>query len=272
IAMGNSFAQNATYAFAPNLYDGKTLLHINIDPDEIGKVYKPTVGLISDIKPAVIAISKALEGRVDPRPVTKIVTDKYIDHPLEPTNGSMHPAALSRAISEMLPENSVILGDAGAHMLWLNCHLSLTKGQLYQNPGSFGPMASHVNGALGIKCANPARTVVCGCGDGDYLMAGFELLTAVEYDIPVIWVIFNNGEFNIIKQFMVNMYGDHAYMRFANPDYMKYAEACGALGYKAETVEEFKAAFASALASGRPAVIDAVVESEVYPPFNMGRV
>jgi acetolactate synthase-1/2/3 large subunit len=103
-------------------------------------------------------------------------------------------------------------------------------------------------------------------------MAGFELLTAVEYDIPVIWVIFNNGEFNIIKQFMVNMYGDHAYMRFANPDYMKYAEACGALGYRTETVEEFKAAFASALASGRPAVIDAVVESEVYPPFNMGRV
>jgi acetolactate synthase I/II/III large subunit len=184
----------------------------------------------------------------------------------------MHPAELSRSISNMLPDNSIVMGDAGAHMLWLNCHMRLTRGQLYQNPGSFGPMASHVNGALGVKCADPKRAVICGCGDGDYLMAGFELLTAVQYDIPVIWVIFNNGEFNIIKQFMVNMYGDHAYMCFKNPDYVKYAEACGGVGYHVENVEEFEKAFSSALSSNRPTIIDAVVASDVYPPFNMGRV
>src|SRR5256884_7442868 len=62
-----------------------------------------------------------------------------------------------------------------------------------------GSMACHVNGALGVKCANPDRPVIVGCGDGCYLLSGFELLTAVQYDIPVIWIIFNDGEFKLIQ-------------------------------------------------------------------------
>ncbi|MFP4365201.1 MAG: thiamine pyrophosphate-dependent enzyme, partial [Spirochaetia bacterium] len=167
---------------------------------------------------------------------------------------------------------AIVLGDAGAHMLWLNCYLNLTKDQRYQNPGSFGPMASHVNGSIGVKCANPDKVVVSGCGDGGYLMAGFELLTAVQYNIPVIWVIFNNGEFNVIKKFLLNMFGTHAYMEFNNPDYVKYADACNTLGYKVNTIEEFREAFQKALDLNKPVLIDASVESEVYPPFALGKV
>ena len=103
-------------------------------------------------------------------------------------------------ISKVAPENAIIMGDAGSHMLWLSEYLNLTGNQRYQNPGSFGPMASHTNGCIGVKCANPDKVVISGSGDGCYLMAGFELLTAVQNDIPVIWVIFNNGEFNVIKK------------------------------------------------------------------------
>ncbi|HEC69121.1 MAG TPA: thiamine pyrophosphate-binding protein, partial [Candidatus Omnitrophica bacterium] len=175
-------------------------------------------------------------------------------------------------ISRNLPENAIVMGDAGAHMLWLNCYLHLTKNQRYQNPGSFGPMASHVNGSIGVKCANPDKTVICGCGDGAYLMAGFELLTAVQYDIPVIWVIFNNGEFNVIKKFLINLFGEHAFMQFKNPDYVKYAEACGAQGWRVEKLEEFEPVFKKALSLGKPALIDVAVESEVYPPFSLAKV
>jgi len=165
-----------------------------------------------------------------------------------------------------------VLGDAGSHMLWLNCYLDLTKNQRYQNPGSFGPMASHVNGSIGIKCAHPDKTVICGCGDGGYLMAGFELLTAVQNNIPVIWIIFNNGEFNVIKKFLLNIYGKHAFMQFLNPDYTMYAEACGAKGFKAETIEEFEDAYKKALILNKSVIIDVHIESEVYPPFGLGRV
>ena len=272
IAIGNSFAQNATFAFKPDLYKDKTLIHINIDKNEINKVYKADCGIVSDAKAAVSALKeelKKLNPSVFPKKVKK---EFWYDVPVEYSGNKIFPGEMVKIISRNLPENAIVMGDAGAHMLWLNCYLHLTKNQRYQNPGSFGPMASHVNGSIGVKCANPDKTVICGCGDGAYLMAGFELLTAVQYDIPVIWVIFNNGEFNVIKKFLINLFGEHAFMQFKNPDYVKYAEACGAQGWRVEKLEDFEPAFKKALSLGKPALIDVVVESEVYPPFSLAKV
>ncbi len=272
LAVGNSFAQNATFGFRPTLYDDKVLMHINIDPQELDKVYEADYSMVSDVKPAIVGIAEALASRVGEVATKSIPREKWYDLPVEYQGDKLHPAEMVRAMSQHLPENSIVMGDAGAHMLWLNCYLNLTQNQRYQNPGSFGPMASHTNGAIGVQCANPDKRVIAAVGDGCYLMAGFELLTAVQYDIPVIWVIFNNGEFNVIKKFLINIYGDHAYMQFQNPDYVMYAQACGARGYRATTLDEFEAAFTEALASHQPALIDVQVESEVYPPFALGRV
>jgi acetolactate synthase-1/2/3 large subunit len=272
LALGNSFAQNATFNFRPDLYANKTLMHINIDRHEIGKVYQANYSMVSDIKPAVAGIMQALEalvGKVEPKEVEKAF---WYNTPIEYSGSKIHPAEMVRLISKNLPANSIVLGDAGAHMLWLNCYLHLTQNQRYQNPGSFGPMASHTNGAIGVKCAHPDKQVIAAVGDGCYLMAGFELLTAVQYDIPVVWVIFNNGEFNVIKKFLLNIYGEHAYMQFNNPDYVAYAKACGAEGYRVEDLAEFEPTFLKALTTNKPTLIDVVVESEVYPPFGMGRV
>ncbi len=272
LAAGNSFAQNATFGFRPDLYDEKTLMHINIDPQELDKVYEADYSMVSDVKPAIVGIAEALASRVGAVAPMSIPREKWYDLPVEYQGDKLHPGEMVRTMSRHLPENSIILGDAGAHMLWLNCYLNLAGNQRYQNPGSFGPMASHTNGAIGVQCANPDKRVIAAVGDGCYLMAGFELLTAVQYDIPVIWVIFNNGEFNVIKKFLINIYGEHAYMQFQNPDYVMYAQACGAQGYRATTLEAFESAFTEALASHKPALIDVLVESEVYPPFALGRV
>ncbi|MBN2120321.1 MAG: thiamine pyrophosphate-binding protein [Candidatus Omnitrophica bacterium] len=272
IAIGNSFAQNATFGFKADSYSAKTLIHINIDEKEINKVYKATIGIVSDVKPAITRIAQELSkkiSKVEPKTANK---ETWYDTPIEHKGSKIHPGEMVKIMSRNLPPNSIIMGDAGSHMLWLNCYLKLTKNQRYQNPGSFGPMASHVNGSIGVKCANPDKTVICGCGDGAYLMAGFELLTAVQYDIPVIWVIFDNGEFNVIKKFLINLFGEHAFMQFQNPDYVKYAEACGSYCTRVEKLEDFEPAFKKALASGKPALIDVVVESEVYPPFSLAKV
>jgi len=272
IAIGNSFAQNATFAFKPDLYKGKTLIHINIDPNEIDKVYKADYGLESDIKPAILGIMQELAGKVVSIEPKNIESEKWHDTPIDYDGDKIHPGELVKAISKNLPDNSIVFGDAGSHMLWLNCYLKLGKNQRYQNPGSFGPMASQTNGSIGVKCANPDKVVVSGSGDGCYLMAGFELLTAVQYDIPVIWIIFNNGEFNVIKKLLINLFGEHAFMQFQNPDYVAYAKACGADGYHIEKLEDFDAVFKNALKSNRPTLIDVVVESEVYPPFSLAKV
>jgi acetolactate synthase-1/2/3 large subunit len=213
-------------------------------------------------------VSKSVDS-VEPKTIEK---DKWYNTPVDYSGDKIYPGEMVKILSDNLPENAIVLGDAGAHMLWLNCYLNLAKNQRYQNPGSFGPMASHTNGAIGVKCANPDKVVVSGSGDGCYLMAGFELLTAVENNIPVIWVIFNNGEFNVIKKLLINNFGEHAFMQFRNPDYVMYAKACGAEGYRVEKLEDFEGAFKKALQSNKPALIDVVVESEVYPPFSLSKV
>lgn len=272
IALGNSFAQNATFGFKPDLYEGKTLIHINIDENEINKVYKADIGLISNIKDAVKSIKEELDRKNLSIEKVEIKRDRICDEVIDMKTERIHPGKLVQVLSKHLPENSIVMGDAGSHMLWLNCYLDLTKNQHYQNPGSFGPMASHVNGSIGVKVANPDKTVICGCGDGAYLMAGFELITAVQENIPLVWIIFNNGEFNIIKKFLINLFGEHAYMQFKNPDYVKYAEACGAKGFKADTIEKFEEVLVKALKLNEPVIIDARVEKDMYPPFSLAKV
>ena len=273
LAMGNSFAQNATFAFRPDLYAGKQLIHINIDPAEIDKVYKADVRVVSDIKPALQSILALLAACDLPQSETPVLPQgHYYDEPEHRDARRIFPGDMVRLLSDNLPANAIVMGDAGSHMLWANCYLKLCGNQRYQNPGSFGPMASHTNGCIGVKCANPDKAVIACVGDGCYQMAGFELMTAVQYNIPVIWIIFDNNEFNIIKKFLLNMYNDEAFMTFDNPDFVRYAEACGAKGYRVERLEDFVPAFKEALSLGKPCLIDVLVDNEVYPPFDLGRV
>ncbi|MFD0852917.1 thiamine pyrophosphate-dependent enzyme, partial [Actinomadura adrarensis] len=134
--------------------------------------------------------------------------------------------------------------------------------------GGFGPMAGHVNGAIGVKVAQPDRTVVVGAGDGCYALSGFELMTAVEHDIPVIWIIFDDREFKLIKLYQLATYLESGLVEFENPDFAAHARACGADGYRVETLEQFEDAFRKALAAGRPTVIDAAITRWAVPHYS----
>ena len=101
-------------------------------------------------------------------------------------------------------------------------------------------------------------------------MAGFELMTAIQYDIPVVWVIFNNGEFNVIKKFLLNIFGDQAFMQFTNPDFVRLTESFGALGLRAKTPDELRSALDQGFSANRPTVIEVPVDT--FPePFELLR-
>ena len=272
LAVGNSFAENATLLFKADLYGNKTLMHINIDPKEIHKVYPADFSMVSDAKSALSAILNQIDalGGMKAGNAPALATDKkkWIDMPNQGSAKKIHPADVARAISTVAPENAIIMGDAGSHMLWLSEYMKLGKNQRYQNPGSFGPMASHTNGCMGVKCANPDKVVISGSGDGCYLMAGFELLTAVQNNIPVVWVIFDNGEFNVIKKFLLNMFNDHAYMSFMNPDYVAYAKSCGAEGFRVEKTEDLEPVLKKAISLNKPVLVDVVIDGDVFANMN----
>jgi len=269
VAVGNSFAQHATFNFRPDLLKGKTLIHINISAQEINKVYQADCGVVADAKAAIAALTAALLPLVDFLPSAHVEKDGHTTAALinlEPHH--VHPGQLAQSLSKMLPDNGIVLADAGAHLAWLGYFLQLRRGQHYRKPGSFGPMAWAVNGALGTKMAFPDRPVIVGCGDGCYLLSGFELLTAVKYNIPVIWIIFDDGEYKLIKLYQLSAYHESGLVDFPNPDYVAYAKACGALGFRVNSLAEFEAAFRAALASAKPTLIDASITRLALPHYS----
>jgi acetolactate synthase-1/2/3 large subunit len=268
LAVGNSFSQNGTFNFHADLFKGKTLIHVNIDSEEINKVYDADYALVSDAKPAIAALTSEMSRSVDSVAPAQVVKDGHRSAPIIRLDDRLHPGELAQSLSKLLPDNSIVLADAGAHLAWLAYYLELSRGQFYRKPGSFGPMACHVNGALGAKCANPDRHVIVGCGDGCYLLSGFELLTAVQNDIPVTWIIFNDGEFKLIKLYQLATFHEFGLIDFTNPDYVAYAKACGAQGHRVETLEAFESAFQEALASGKPTLIDAVITRLAVPHYS----
>jgi acetolactate synthase I/II/III large subunit len=272
VAVGNSLNQHATFGFQEDLFRDKLLVHINISETEIGKVYQADHALVADARLAIAAITDALAQEIGPVAARQVDGRDYearriprlpaVIHP------SIHPGQLAQTIGKMLPPRGVILADAGAHLAWLGYYVELEEGQNFRKTGTFGPMAGHVNGAIGAKVAQPDRTVVVGCGDGCYSLSGFELMTAVENDIPVIWVIFNDDEYKLIKLYQFATYGETGLVRFRNPDFAAYARACGADGYRVERLDEFEEAFSAALASGRPTLIDAKITRWAIPHYS----
>ena len=134
--------------------------------------------------------------------------------------------------------------------------------------GVYGPMGIGVCGTIGVKYADMTRPVVAAVGDGSYLMMGFGLMTAVQYGIPVVWVIFNDGEFKLIKLYHLSAFFKKALTEFENPDWVAYARACGAEGYVDEDEDAFEAALRAALASGRPCLIDARIIRLALPHYS----
>jgi acetolactate synthase I/II/III large subunit len=268
LAIGNSFAQHATFDFQDDLFEGKTLIKINIDPGEMKKVYPPDHEIVADARLAVVGLMEEMS-----RTVSAVLARDYEmqDYETEKVLGLgrlINPGEMTQSLSRLLPDNAIVLGDAGTHSAWLAYYLELRDGQFFRKPGTFAPMAGNTNGALGVKCAYPDRTVVVGCGDGCYLMSGFEILTAVDYDIPVIWIIFHDDEFKLIKLEQLATFHETALVEFRNPDYAAYARSCGADGYRVETLEEFERAFQSAVASKRPTLIDAMITRKALPHYS----
>jgi acetolactate synthase-1/2/3 large subunit len=235
---------------------------------EIDKAYKADYALVSDAKRALVALIDALEKKVGPRPPARVDHRDYEAQLLLPRPGGIHPGKLAQSIGRMLPPRGILLADAGAHLAWLGYFVELADGQNFRKPGTFGPMAGHVNGAIGLKLAHPDRAVVVGCGDGCYSLSGFELMTAVEHSLPVVWIIFNDGEFKLIKLFQLSAFMESGLVEFQNPDFAAYARACNADGYTVETLEEFERAYAAALASKRPSVIDAKISRLALPHYS----
>ncbi len=268
LAVGNSFAQHATFDFFDGLFDDKTLIHLNVDAGEFDKFYKADHVVLGDARQSLQGLFDRLDASIGPVPERDYRPKDYDERFIISPQKQLHPGEMVQKISQMLPPGGVVLADAGAHAAWAGYYLELKEGQNFRKPGTYGPMGIGVCGAIGVKYAEMHRPVVAAVGDGSYLMTGFELMTAVQYNIPVVWVIFNDSEFKLIKLYQLSAFFKTGLVEFDNPDYAAYARSCGADGYVVNKLDEFEKAFAAALASGKPTLIDARITRLALPNYS----
>jgi acetolactate synthase-1/2/3 large subunit len=165
-----------------------------------------------------------------------------------------------------LPEDAIVTNGAGNFSVWVHRFYRHARYRTQLGPTS-GAMGYGVPAAVAAKAVHPERVVVCFCGDGDFLMTGQELATAVQYGLAIVVIVVNNGMYGTIRMHQERHYpGRVIGSDLVNPDFAAYARAFGAHGELVEVTEQFAPAFERALSSGRPAVIELRIDPQAITP------
>ena len=267
VVMGARFSDRVTgntEKFAKNA----KIIQLDIDPVEINKNVLITEEIIGDLKDVLKTLNKRLKQQNHAEWLEKIqgYKEKY---PLK-----YHPNVLSgpflvEEIYRQTNGEALIVTEVGQHQMWAAQYYKYTKPRTLLTSGGLGTMGYGLGAALGAKTGCPDKIVVNIAGDGCFRMNMNEIATAARHNIPVIQVVINNHVLGMVRQWQNLFYGQRYSATVLNDavDFVKLAEAMGAEGVRVATQEEFKEAFANALKSGHPVVIDCQIDSDdkVWP-------
>ncbi|MGP9821086.1 thiamine pyrophosphate-binding protein [Salinarimonas sp. NSM] len=249
---------------------GVDLVHVHPDPAELGRVYRPRLA----INAAPTAFTAALEGVQPPGTIPWAGTaeeahDAYrawsdprtINHP-----GDLQMGAVMAHLAEVLPADAILCNGAGNYATWIHRFHKFGRWGTQLAPTS-GSMGYGVPAAVAAKRLHPARTVVAFAGDGCFLMNGQEFATAVQYDLPIVVVVVDNGMYGTIRMHQEREYpGRVTATALKNPDFAAYARAFGGHGETVARTADFAPALARATASGKPAILHLLIDPEAITP------
>jgi len=247
----------------------RKFIHIDIEPTQIGKIIPTELGIVSDAKLALKALIDAAKDVTEKREPTEWVKNipklrEELKRKLDFDNVPIKPQRIFKEINEFFDEDTIFTTGCGLVQIWSGQFQEISKPRHYLPSGGAGTLGYEVPAAIGAKVAKPENTVVAIVGDGGLLFMGEELAMACQYKIPIIVIVVNNGYLSLIRQnqkygygyeYGVNLWYD-GYM----VDFVKYAEAFGCYAERVERPEDIKPAFKRAVESGKPALIDIIVE------------
>ena len=244
------------------------ILQIDIDPAEMNKNIIIDQGVVGDIKAVLRKLNEVLPQQ-DHTEWMKKIQDYKEKYPLKYHDGVLTGPFVVEEIYRQTKGDAIITTEVGQHQMWAAQYFKYTKPRTLLTSGGLGTMGYGLGAAIGAKTGCPDKTVINVAGDGCFRMNMNELATAVRHEVPVIEVVINNHVLGMVRQWQ-DLFYDERYsatvLRDA-VDYVKLAEAMGAEGMRATTQEEFREAFAKALASGRPVLIDCMIDCDdkVWP-------
>jgi acetolactate synthase I/II/III large subunit len=245
-----------------------TFVHVHPDAEELGRVYSPKLA----IHATPTAFAAALEQLDVPDVVQGAAEAAHADYlawtetPTEQPGG-VNLGAVMVWLREYLPDDAILCNGAGNYAAWIHRFFRFRRFGQHVAPTS-GSMGYGVPAAVAMKRLYPDRPVVCIAGDGDFLMNGQEFATAVQYHLPFVVVIADNGIYGTIRMHQEREYpGRIVATDLRNPDFAAYARAFGGFGVSVENTADFPAAFKEAQASGKPAIIRLAIDPEAITPI-----
>jgi acetolactate synthase I/II/III large subunit len=244
------------------------LAHVHPSADELGSVYRadlPIAATAGAFASRLGALTPPVKiGWSGRRAALRAAYEKTLEPIALP--GAVQLAEVMRTLSELLPEDGILTNGAGNFAAFVHRYFQYKGYRTCLAPTS-GSMGYGLPAAIAAKIAHPTRPVVGVQGDGDFLMTGQELATAVQYDLPTISIIANNGMYGTIRA-----HQERAYPRrvigttLVNPDFAAYAASFGAVGHTIEATRDFAPAMRAALISPRPSVIELKLDPEALSP------
>ena len=289
ITIGTRFDDRSSSSWHPGYswnFPSTQLVHVDIDPQELGRNYPTNVGIVADAKVFVRQLLNALPSRTDinagrygawrdqvhgwVREWSAFVQPHFGD-----STSPLRPEFVVGTLQKTLPDDVILALDSGVHHNWFMQFWKPKRPQSMLNSWGYSSMGFGVCGVLGAQLAAPDRPCVAVVGDGGFTMAPHVLCTAVEYNLPVVWVIWNNFAWAAIRDLQYGLFdgreiGTAFYKgqtgeRY-NPDFAAWARACGADGMTVTNPQDLGRSVEQALKNRRPCVIDVHVDAEVRPP------
>jgi acetolactate synthase-1/2/3 large subunit len=244
------------------------IVHIDIDPSQIGKVVETKYPIVGDVKMVLEDMLPLIVEKVNPERYSewREILKRYQElYPLTYADSDevIKPQWVIQKTGEILPENAIISTDVGQHQMWTAQFYPFTYPRQLITSGGLGTMGFGFPAALGAKEANPDRIVVNFTGDGSIMMNIQEVLAGYKYKLPVINIILNNNYLGMVRQWQTMFYEDRLSetdLSDVQPDFVKLAESMGGIGYRVSKKQEFVDALNDAIKQNKVAFIDVQVD------------
>jgi len=264
LAIGTRLSEAVTQGYS--LFEGvgaTPIIHIYPDPAEIGRVFRPALGIVSGLNAFAAAASKLAPGAKPWSDWTHALRAlRESGREVPNYEGPLNIGHVMRALEELAAPDAIFTCDAGNFATWPARFINFGEEQRFIGPTN-GAMGYAVPAGVGAAVAYPGRQVVVFVGDGGMLMTGQEIATAFHHGVAPILLVFNNAMYGTIRMYQERTYpGRVAGTQLTNPDFARFMESFGGFGELVERTEDFAAAFRRAAASGKPALLELRMSQE----------